>query len=114
MGRSRDPSAGTRCRASSSAEEVARILDHTHHLQRWTILAPFYATALRANERRHFEGQRYRQPAHGVARAPPQRQHSAGHRAVAGFAGTVARLVSLAPPKRLAIPLQTASGSAAR
>ena len=55
MGRSPDPSAGPRCWASLSAEEVARILDHTHHLQRWTILATLYATALRANELKHLK-----------------------------------------------------------
>src|SRR5215813_12569887 len=114
MGRSPDPSAGPRCWASLSAEEVARILDHTHHLQRWTILATFYATALRANERKHFEGQRHRQPAHGVARAPRQKAAFRGTSRCRRFAGTVARLVSLAPAKRLAIPFQTASGSAAR
>ena len=32
-----------------SAEEVTRILDDTRNLKHWTILATFYATALRAN-----------------------------------------------------------------
>jgi integrase/recombinase XerD len=36
-----------------SVEEVTRILDHTHNLKHWTILATFYATALRCNELRH-------------------------------------------------------------
>jgi site-specific recombinase XerD len=38
-----------------SAEEVTRILDHTHNLKHWTILATFYATALRANELKHLK-----------------------------------------------------------
>jgi integrase/recombinase XerD len=38
-----------------SAEEVTRILDRTHNLKHWTILATFYATALRANELRHLK-----------------------------------------------------------
>ena len=29
-----------------SAEEVTRILDHTHNLKHWTILTTFYATCL--------------------------------------------------------------------
>ena len=36
-----------------SIEEVTRILNHTHNLKHWTILATFYATALRCNELRH-------------------------------------------------------------
>jgi integrase/recombinase XerD len=36
-----------------SVEEVTRILDHTRNLKHWTILATFYATALRCNELRH-------------------------------------------------------------
>jgi site-specific recombinase XerD len=36
-----------------SAAEITRILDHTNNLKHWTILATFYATALRANELRH-------------------------------------------------------------
>jgi integrase/recombinase XerD len=36
-----------------SVEQVTRILDHTRNLQHWTILATFYATALRCNELRH-------------------------------------------------------------
>ena len=35
-----------------SAEEVTRILDDTRNLKHWTLLATFYATALRANELR--------------------------------------------------------------
>lgn len=38
-----------------SAEEVTRILDHTHNLKHWTILATFYATAVRSNELRHLK-----------------------------------------------------------
>ena len=38
-----------------SAEEVTRILDDTRNLKHWTILATFYATALRANELRHLK-----------------------------------------------------------
>jgi site-specific recombinase XerD len=38
-----------------SVEEVTRILDHTRNLKHWTILATFYATALRCNERRHLK-----------------------------------------------------------
>ena len=30
-----------------TAEQITRILDHTHNLKHWTILATFYATALR-------------------------------------------------------------------
>lgn len=36
-----------------SVEEVTRILDRTHNLKHWTIIATFYATALRCNELRH-------------------------------------------------------------
>jgi integrase len=36
-----------------SVEEVTRILDHTHNLKHWTMLATFYATGLRCNELRH-------------------------------------------------------------
>ena len=35
-----------------SAEEIARILDRTTNLKHWTILATFYATALRLTARR--------------------------------------------------------------
>ncbi len=38
-----------------SVEEVTRILDHTHNLKHWTILATFYATAVRSNELRHLK-----------------------------------------------------------
>jgi integrase/recombinase XerD len=38
-----------------SAEEITRILDHTRNLKHWTILAMFYATALRCDELRHFK-----------------------------------------------------------
>ena len=38
-----------------SVEEVTRILDHTANLKHWTILATFYATALRCNELRHLK-----------------------------------------------------------
>lgn len=36
-----------------SAEEVTRILNRTYNLKHWTIIATFYATALRCNELRH-------------------------------------------------------------
>jgi site-specific recombinase XerD len=38
-----------------SAAEITRILDHTNNLKHWTMLATFYATALRANELRHLK-----------------------------------------------------------
>lgn len=38
-----------------SRSEMTRILDHTHNLKHWTILATFYATALRCNELRHLK-----------------------------------------------------------
>jgi integrase/recombinase XerD len=38
-----------------SAAEITRILDHTNNLKHWTILATFYATALRTNELRHLK-----------------------------------------------------------
>ena len=38
-----------------SVEEVTRILDHTHNLKHWTMLATFYATGLRCNELRHLK-----------------------------------------------------------
>lgn len=38
-----------------SAEQITRILDKTHNLKHWTILATFYATALRSNELRHLK-----------------------------------------------------------
>jgi integrase len=38
-----------------SAEQLTRILDHTHNLKHWTILATFYATALRSNELCHLK-----------------------------------------------------------
>jgi len=38
-----------------SPEEIARILDRTTNLKHWTILATFYATALRCNELRHLK-----------------------------------------------------------
>lgn len=36
-----------------SAEEVTRILDSTYNLKHWSILATFYATALRCSELQH-------------------------------------------------------------
>jgi site-specific recombinase XerD len=36
-------------------QEVTRILDHTHNLKHWTMLATFYATGLRCNELRHLK-----------------------------------------------------------
>lgn len=38
-----------------SPEEIARILDRTTNLKHWTMLATFYATALRCNELRHLK-----------------------------------------------------------
>jgi site-specific recombinase XerD len=38
-----------------SAEEVTRILDCTHNLKHWTILATLYATALRCGELQHLK-----------------------------------------------------------
>jgi integrase/recombinase XerD len=38
-----------------SPEEIARILDRTINLKHWTIIATFYATALRCNELRHLK-----------------------------------------------------------
>lgn len=38
-----------------SRSEMTRILDHTHNLKHWTILATFYATALRCEELRHLK-----------------------------------------------------------
>ena len=36
-------------------EEITRILDRTTNLKHWTIIATFYATALRCNELRHLK-----------------------------------------------------------
>jgi integrase/recombinase XerD len=38
-----------------SADEVTRMLNGTHNLKHWTILATFYATALRCSELRHLK-----------------------------------------------------------
>jgi len=38
-----------------SADEVRRILEHTSNLKHWTIIATFYATALRCNELRNLK-----------------------------------------------------------
>ena len=38
-----------------SAEEITRILDHTTNLKHWTIIATFYATALRCDELRNLK-----------------------------------------------------------
>ncbi|HEX4170626.1 MAG TPA: site-specific integrase [Bryobacteraceae bacterium] len=38
-----------------SADEVASMLNGTHNLKHWTILATFYATALRCSELRHLK-----------------------------------------------------------
>jgi site-specific recombinase XerD len=38
-----------------SPEEITRILDRTVNLKHWTIIATFYATALRCNELRHLK-----------------------------------------------------------
>jgi site-specific recombinase XerD len=38
-----------------SVDDVTRILDHTHNLKHWTIIATLYATGLRCNELRHLK-----------------------------------------------------------
>lgn len=38
-----------------SVEQITRILDCTHNLKHWTIMATFYATGLRCNELRHLK-----------------------------------------------------------
>ncbi len=38
-----------------SVEQITRILDCTHNLKHWTMMATFYATALRCNELRHLK-----------------------------------------------------------
>jgi site-specific recombinase XerD len=38
-----------------SVEQITRILDCTHNLKHWTIIATFYATGLRCNELRHLK-----------------------------------------------------------
>ena len=38
-----------------SPEQIARILDQTSNLKHWTIIATFYATALRCDELRHLK-----------------------------------------------------------
>ena len=38
-----------------SAAEITRILDHTHNLKHWTVIATFYATGLRCNELRNLK-----------------------------------------------------------
>ena len=38
-----------------STDEVTRMLDGTHNLKHWSILATFYATALRCRERQHLK-----------------------------------------------------------
>lgn len=38
-----------------SADEITSILDHTTNLKHWTIIATFYATALRCNELRNLK-----------------------------------------------------------
>ncbi len=38
-----------------SVEQITRILDSTGNLKHWTIIATFYATALRCNELRHLK-----------------------------------------------------------
>ena len=38
-----------------SPDEITSILDHTHNLKHWTIIATLYATGLRANELRHLK-----------------------------------------------------------
>jgi integrase/recombinase XerD len=38
-----------------SASEITQILDHTHNLKHWTIIATFYATGLRCNELRNLK-----------------------------------------------------------
>ncbi len=38
-----------------SVEQITRILDCTHNLKHWTMIATFYATGLRCNELRHLK-----------------------------------------------------------
>ena len=38
-----------------SVDQITRILDCTHNLKHWTIIATFYATGLRCNELRHLK-----------------------------------------------------------
>ena len=38
-----------------SASEITQILNHTHNLKHWTIIATFYATGLRCNELRNLK-----------------------------------------------------------
>jgi integrase/recombinase XerD len=40
-----------------SAEEITRILDATHNLKQWTILATLYATGIRASELRYLKAE---------------------------------------------------------
>ena len=40
-----------------SAEEITRILDATHNLKHWTMLATLYATGIRASELRHLKAE---------------------------------------------------------
>jgi integrase/recombinase XerD len=40
-----------------SADEITRMLDRTINLKHWTILATFYATALRCGELQHLKVQ---------------------------------------------------------
>ena len=92
-----------------SAAEITRILDQ--HEQSEALDHP--RDVLRHGPARErttaSEGQRPRQPAHGVACAPWQGRSSAGHRSVPGVAGTVEGLLSVAQADRLAVPFQTAS-----
>jgi integrase len=53
MKRSRDPNSRPTLPGILSAAEITRI--RTNNLKHWTILATFYATALRANELRHLK-----------------------------------------------------------
>ena len=97
-----------------SAHEITRILDHPHsrsHEQSEALDHPRDVLRHRPALQRTTasEGQRPRQPAHGVACALGQGRSSAGHCSVPDPAGSVADLLSLAQADRLAVPFQTAS-----
>ena len=68
-----------------SPEEIAGILDRTTNLKHWTILATFYATAIRCNELRHLK----------LSDLDSQKmvRCSAGHPAVRSSAGAITNLL---------------------
>ncbi len=60
-----------------SIDEVARMLDGTQNLKHWTILATFYATAVRCKELQQLKVSDIDSQPHGAACALRQRQRSA-------------------------------------